>query len=262
MSTQKISVATKRLSTTKTTIKRQKSSIHIDHESSKPDWEAEKNVAERPLWQVVALAMNVSPVPAHVATKKQQDSNWEREYNKTVTAMCELLFPARKVGYIFYEPIKPINSVRVGDRAKLKFIRVDVATATTSLIKYIDTAKQPSGFQKMHEHLTKISESSNPLNDSTVGLVPASTRAPKSQEAANETKASNTLKVLLYAIVQDQHGWVDLCDIDKNTTLVKIEKLLEAHQLKSTRSLNQQWIEDAIDHGAKLAPLRPPPIKN
>ena len=132
MSTQKISVATKRLSTTKTTIKRQKSSIHIDHESSKPDWEAEKNVAERPLWQVVALAMNVSPVPAYVATKKQQDSNWEREYNKTVTAMCELLFPARKVGYIFYDPIKPINSARVGDRGKLKFIRVDVATATTS----------------------------------------------------------------------------------------------------------------------------------
>lgn len=262
MPTKKISASTSKPSTEKTTIKRQAISIQINRNPLEPDWEEEKNVVERALWQVVALALNVSPVAACVASKKKEDANWEREYNKTVTAMCELLNPARKAGYIFYDPIRPINSARVGDRAKLKFIRVDVATATSCLVKYIDNRKQPTGFQKLHEHLARHAESSNAANGLTVGFVTGSMRAPKSQEAANETKASNTLKVLLYAIVQEEYGWTDVCDVNKNTILVRIEKLLDAHKLKSTRSLKQEWIEDAINQGAELAPLRPPQIKN
>ncbi len=261
MPAQKISVATTKLKTAKPAKKEQAVTIQVDRAYAKPNWDVERNVAERALWQVVALALNINPLPDCVAERKKLDSVWKIEYNKTVTAMCELLLPVRQVGKIYYDQIKPTNSSRAGDRAKLKFIRVDVATATACLIKHIGQTKLPPGFQEMHEHLASLSKSSNTPNDLAAEVVSESKRAPKSQAGANETKASNALKILLYAVVQSQYGWDELDEIDKNTTLVKIERTLDLHQLTSRRSLSQGWIEDAIVRGSELAPLRPKTAK-
>ena len=257
MPAQKTSVATTKPTTAKPAKKEQAVKIQVDRAYAKPDWDVERNVAERALWQVVALALNINPLPDCVAERKKLDSVWKIEYNKTVTAMCELLLPIRQVGKIYYNHIKPTNSSRAGDRAKLKFIRVDVATATACLIKHIGMTKLPPGFQEMHEHLVNIAKPPSIHKELTPENDDRPQRAPKSQEKANETKASNALKILLYAVIESQYGWAEMNDIDKNTIVVRIEKSLGLHDFKSRRSLSRDSIEDAIVQGSVLAPLRP-----
>lgn len=257
MPAQKISVAADKPIAAKPAEKGLAVAIQINRAYAKPDWDVERSVGERALWQVVALALNINPLPDCVAERKKLDSIWKIEYNKTVTAMCELLLPVRKVGNIYYDQIKPTNSSRAGDRAKLKFIRVDVSTATACLIEHIGLTKLPPGFQEMHEYLASFSKPQSIPGDLTTEIDDRPQRKPKSQEKANETKASNALKILLYAVIESQYGWAEMNDVDKNTILVRIEKSLGAHDFKSRRSLSRDSIEDAIVDGSVLAPLRP-----
>ena len=70
MPAQKTSVATTKPTTAKPAKKEQAVKIQVDRAYAKPDWDVERNVAERALWQVVALALPDghpnSPTCAHL----------------------------------------------------------------------------------------------------------------------------------------------------------------------------------------------------
>ena len=161
-------------------------------------------------------ALNINPLPDCVAERKKLDSVWKIEYNKTVTAMCELLLPIRQVGKIYYNHIKPTNSSRAGDRGKLKFIRVDVATATACLIQHIGLTKLPPGFQEMHEHLVNVAKPPSIPRDLTAENDDRPQRAPKSQEKANDVTIDRNERSRSAGIAgHDKPKWP--VTIDRNT---------------------------------------------
>jgi hypothetical protein len=171
--------------------------ISVSRAYSVPNWDNEKEKTERALWEVVALALDTQPSAESTAARKKLDQDWKTDFDKTVVAMCDLLFPNRKEGFIYYDQLKPANSSRVSDGSKLKFIRVDVSTATTCLVKHFGMSKLPKGFLEMHGHLISQSKPSEISSDLPTKNYAEQNQSPKSQEKANETKASKKLKLLL-----------------------------------------------------------------
>ncbi|WP_156909463.1 hypothetical protein [Ottowia thiooxydans] len=235
--------------------------LHVDLAFAKPDWDKQTDNAVRPLWEIAALAMGIDPVSKGVTARRKLDSEWAAAYLRLVTAMCDALSPKRGGG-IYYDPTKPANISRIGNKKDLKFVRVDAASATAFVVNVRKHTPQPPEFAQLQ---TLLAHAATPENTSIPKFEASEQSTPpkKSQEQANETKASKILMTLLYIVVeQEMGGWADADTAQRGIVVNKILKHLDRHEIRSTRGMSPDAIEDLLDMGMGLAPLRLPPSVN
>lgn len=227
---------------------------------AKPNWTGQDKIETRPLWEVAALAMNIDPISKGITSRRKADPQWQENYRRLVTAMCDALSPKRGNG-IYYESDKPANITRIRLKRDLRFVRVDATSAVRFVVSTRENEQLPPQFLKLYEVLSQREGTS--MNADSERSTPLAPPPPKkSQEKANETKESNLLATLLYVVVErEMGGWVDANDFQKEQIVQKISKYLDQHNIRSTRGLRPDGIEAAIVKGMTLAPLRRPDPK-
>lgn len=223
---------------------------------AKPDWDGQKDISERPLWEIAALASDIDPVPKGITARRKLDSPWEATYLKLVTAMCDALSPHPDKG-IFFDASKPANMSRIGNKRDLKFVRVDAASAATFVLTLCKQSSLPQEFAELQTLLAQTASNTDVVPPQTEMTTPVST-PKKSQEKANETKAIKILTALLYVVVeQEMGGWDAANAVQRESIIKKILKHLDLHDIRSTRGMSDVAIEDILDTGMVLAPMRP-----
>lgn len=228
--------------------------LRVDLAFAKPEWDKQKDIAERPLWEIAALAMNVDPVTKGITARRKLDPTWSAAYFSLVTAMCDALSPNPGKG-IYYDAIKPANISRIGNKKDLKFVRVDAASAAIYVVKQRKHTPLPPEFAQLQ---TLLAHAATPA-DTSIPKFEAnepSTFPKKSQEQANETKASKILTTLLYIVVEQEMGWASANTMQRRAVVSKLLKHLDCHDIRSTRGMGATAIEDILDEGMGLAPLR------
>jgi hypothetical protein len=223
---------------------------------TKPDWDRQKDIAERPLWEIAALALDIDPVPMGVSARRKLDPVWKGTYLKLVTAMCDALSPHSDKG-IFFDASKPANMSRIGNKRDLKFVRVDAASAATFVVKQCKQLSLPQEFAELQTLLAQSVSKTDAVPPKTEMTVPVSL-PKKSQEQANETKASKILTALLYVVVeQEMGGWAAANVLQRKGIVIKMLEYLDRHDIRSKRGMSAEAIEDILDVGMVSAPLRP-----
>lgn len=229
--------------------------IKVDLAHRKPDWAAEQLTVERPLWEVASLANGLRPEWSAVKARRSLDKQWDQRYKKMLKDMRHRLLPTRSVGDIFFEPDRPANCAVANNRRLQYLVLVDVASASAFLVKQYGRESLKAEFVALHDMLQRLNQSALVTHSN---IDPPDVQEPrKSQDKANETKSSNALAILLYAVVEENFGWSDGDALGRDRTLTKILKCLDRYKIKSLRSMSKEKLEDYLEQGAQLAPRRP-----
>lgn len=232
-----------------TTSKKNSTAIHLQkNANNKPNWDVEKLRSERPLWQVAALAGDISPTLKIVKAEREVNPEWSRGYRKMIELLTNALDPRRSEGKVFYDSQIPINMTRVNTKSDLRNVRVDVASAIAFLVMKYGVEHIPAGLLKMHEHL----RSQTPLEraSSLTGT------AHKSRARAATTKIQ-TLTKLLYAVVESEYGWASSDGTSQTGTLKRIATSLDRLELGSSRyGLGSDSIEEILHAASEKYPVR------
>ena len=223
---------------------------------AKPNWERQRDIAERPLWEIAALALDIDPESKGITARRKLDTPWEVAYLKLVTAMCDALSPQPTKG-IFFDASKPANMSRIGNKRDLKFVRVDAASAATFVLSLCKQSSLPQEFVELQKLLAQAASKTDVVPRQTEMTTPVST-PKKSQDEANDTKATNILIALFYVVVeQEMGGWAAANAVQREGIISKILKHLDRHNVPSTRGMSADAIEGFLDKGMARAPLRP-----
>lgn len=230
--------------------------LSINLAFAKPNWERQRDIAERPLWEIAALALDIDPEPKGVTARRKLDSEWKVAYLKLVNAMCNALSPHPAKG-IFFDASKPANISRIGNKRDLKFVRVDAASAATFVVMQCKLSSLPQEFLELQALLAPAVSKTDAVPPHTEMITPVSP-PKKSQDEANDTKATNILTALFYVVVeQEMGGWAAANAVQREGIITKILKYLDRHDIRSTRGMSADAIEGLLDKGMVRAPLRP-----
>ena len=185
---------------------------------SPPDWSAEALVAHRALWEVAAMAGNVTPHAGAVKAKKSVDPEWKKGYEKIVRLMTNALSPAggKNSAYIHFDPQQSGNAARAQDVSKLRQVRVDVTSAIEFIWRRYGDSAPPEGLRFIHQHLRlqvdadaskQVEIEATKDSTSSVAQPPASRNtAHRDQRLANATKEIKRLGALVYILSRELYG--------------------------------------------------------
>lgn len=222
----------------------------------KPDWSKQKFIEQRPLWEVAALACDAEPNAKVTSARKKFDEQWAETYARRLSAMCDALSSSAGLYDISYDKSRPANQSRIHVSTKLKFVRVNAASAINFVIWKFGLESLPPEFRELHKQLMQTSVQKESKSDVLTEQPSTDRTTKKSQEKANETKASNVLRALLYLVVEHEMGWTDADGAQRNVVLEKFKKYMESHTLKSAYGTSKNAIEDALCMGEDFAPRR------
>ncbi len=219
----------------------------------KPSWAAEQGRTERKLWEVAALASDISPEWRGIRARRKADEKWNQHYASMQKAMCDALLPERNTEDIYYNPTRPANVALLGKTQSNHRILVDVASAAAFLIKKYGEDGLPPEFVNMYRAMQSMQTVKSIEQTSPDDLEKRKPR--KSIVDGNETKIRHTLLKLLYVVVEQEIGWSNGDEVGRERTVRRILEAIDLHDFKSTRGLSSEKIEEYLLEGAALAPL-------
>jgi hypothetical protein len=219
-----------------------------------PNWEHEKKIPVRALWEIAAMAGEVDPRLENVKQKKKEAPEWRAAYNQMLRRMVDALRPtsARDNYRINFDPTMPFNVSIQSDRKLHRQMRVDVVSACKFLETTYGVDVLPEGLRELHKVLLHSDVLSGVPADAQPGQVLklSKSAASRDQNLANEKKTNNLLSIALAAMAIDL--WGHAAGNDEPISPDDIQSLLVSHKLTRIHGLRSDVVAKAIENGKKL----------
>ena len=179
-----------------------KSKRPLTRKWSEPDWQAEVVRDTSALWRIVVMAGNLAPYKRTRDLRISADGAWAHGYLKLLNVMKDALTSdPTNTDRIYYNLDNAGNAERVKNHGKLSEVRVDTLSALKFIARCYGMESMPAGMsQLLAIKQSRLPQSSSPESVKAKKHGSAALEPKKrTQDNANETKASTRLKALLFA---------------------------------------------------------------
>lgn len=233
-----------------------------NHLVSPPDWDAEVINTNRAVWQIAAMAGDVSPTSEAVKAKKEADPEWGEEYEKRLKIMKDAISESRGPypDHIYYDRNRAANSRRLEDVSVLGRVRVDVVSAIEFLWSTFGENAFPEGMRTLHQKLinkgaVKLMQSAKAQQRERFASTeqPVAVKGPshRDQRLANATKEINRLQTLVYILSSELYGVPPDCEFPPPTLKDDVLDSVKKAGLQGREGLGADGVQTLLEKSFK-----------